>query len=144
MRIAWGLAAVVATCVLVGCSGPADSPDAPVDQPSAAADAAPEIEPIAALDDLAGTSWRGDDTEGDRHTFTFGSDGLVTHDSYGAKQEVSWTVVGDTVVFRISFGPGDALDFTTTLDADAQTLTAQGVDAADPDDQLTIELTRFR
>lgn len=141
MRIAWVLAAVVAACVLVGCSGPAD---APVDQPSASADPSPAMEPIASVDDLAGTAWRGDDDEGDRHTFTFGSDGLVTHDSYGAKQDVSWTVAGDAVVFRISFGPGDAIDFTTTLDAGAQTLTAEGVDAADPDDQLTIELTRLR
>ena len=144
MQRGWGIAGpVVCALVLVGCTGSTGAPSDPADEAQASAAAEPTMEPIAAVEDLAGTAWRGDDSDGDRHTLTFG-DERVTHDSYGTKQEITWTVVGDTVAFRISFAPGDALDFAATLDAVAQTMTADGVDPTDPDDQLTIELERIR
>jgi hypothetical protein len=137
-----GFAALVIAGVLL-VSGCAASTEAPPTEPEASAPAeeAPEADAgITSLAELGGTQWSGSDSEGDEHLIDFDDDGTLTHNSYGTRQESTWTVEGETLTFTLDFGgaPGVA-DITATYDPATGVMSAEGVDQVGT---FTMELTQ--
>lgn len=134
--------ALVGVFLLAGCAA-ADDP-LPT-EPSVSAPGGEEEEPeadagITSLAELGGTTWSGTDSEGDDHLIEFDDDGTLTHNSYGTRQESTWTVEGDTLAFTLDFGgaPGVA-EITATYDPATGVMSADGVDQVGT---FTMELTQ--
>ncbi|MBX3097970.1 MAG: hypothetical protein KF761_00190 [Salinibacterium sp.] len=99
-----GALALGATLTVTGCTAVAPTPSP---SPTASAPAEASVPALGSLDEIAGTRWLVDDSQGDRTTVIFGTDGSVSYVSYGdsfAYPEDTWTLVGDTLTWQLTYG----------------------------------------
>lgn len=150
MSRGWALLVVVGILSLGACSSAepgadAGSPDPPAASsepaasPSAEAEAV-EVVPLASIAEIGGTRWTGTDSDGDSHGLSFKEDGSLTHSQGGMRQDTTWAIEGETVVFTIVFGPGSITEITGILDPATQTMSAVGADSLG---EVTFEFTRL-
>lgn len=148
MSPGWALLVVVGMLSLGACSAAEPGADAASPDPPASSEPAEspstedevEVVPLASIAEIAGTRWTGTDSDGDSHGLSFKEDGSLTHSQGGMRQDTTWAVEGETVVFTIVFGPGSITEITGTLDPATQTMSAVGVDSLG---EVTFEFTRL-
>ena len=118
ITVAFALSVALAGCAA---SAPETTPS-----PTASVQAVASGPTLDSLADIAGTRWLVDDSQGDRTTVMFGTDGSVSYVSYGdsfAYPEDSWAVVGDTVTWQLTYGARYGVwTCTGTFDSTSQIL----------------------